>query len=368
MNAKTAAERLTNVLLASGAFHAAGGPVTGVAFGSAASAYDPDQFVGFSGLAVESVGFAEFSVDDDTLQSSEGGTAISEGVHVYVARGSKRALQALPKEVYGVACTYHNVGNVVVRPKQSSRTTNRGNLYQRKNRVACGSSCAPSGLMISGTLGALCRKNSGKSLFALSNNHVFADCNHVPVGQPILSPSAADAYPGGRSPGEVCRHSEIVELRSGNPEVVEPLREDVAIAEVVDADVVSSWQGDDANGYDTPSSIASPQSQMRVKKFGRTTGFTTGTIESRQVRLCIPYESEKFRAHVWFKDVWTVRTGDGTPFALPGDSGSLVVTEDGRLAVGLVFAVGSRDVTFIIPMDGVVKRFGGLSLVSKHGL
>jgi hypothetical protein len=46
----------------------------------------------------------------------------------------------------------------------------------------------------------------GERILALSNNHVFAACNHTPVDMPILSPSTADARPGRRAPGELCRY------------------------------------------------------------------------------------------------------------------------------------------------------------------
>lgn len=41
---------------------------------------------------------------------------------------------------------------------------------------------------------------------------------------------------------------------------------------------------------------------------------------------------------VWFKDIWTAHADQGGPFALPGDSGSLVVAEDSSSALGLLFA------------------------------
>lgn len=112
--------------------------------------------------------------------------------------------------------------------------------------------------------------------------------------------------------------------------------------------------------------------RMRVKKFGRTTGLTTGTVEARIVDpFPLPYKCRHFSAVVWLTDVWTVAADAGTMFALPGDSGSLVVTEDGTQAVGLVFAVSSGvngDYGIIIPMDYVVTKFGGLTLAHNHHL
>src|SRR6185295_14513467 len=96
--------------------------------------------------------------------------------------------------------------------------------------------------------------------------------NHVPVGMPILSPSTIDARAGLRAPGEISRHSEICELRSGEPLLVPPGRDDLAIGRVVDPGRVTSWQGSTGNGYDTPANTTPLQTGQRVKKFGRTTG------------------------------------------------------------------------------------------------
>jgi hypothetical protein len=93
-------------------------------------------------------------------------------VHIYVSRGSQKALAELPQEIAGVPCTTHNIGKLYVKPHQSAVTTHCGNLYEHGGRVACGSSCAPSGKSYSGTLGAIVRKSPNGPLFALSNNHV----------------------------------------------------------------------------------------------------------------------------------------------------------------------------------------------------
>jgi hypothetical protein len=109
---------------------------------------------------------------------------------------------------------------------------------------------------------------------------------------------------------------------------------------------------------------------MRVKKFGRTTGLTTGRLEAKvNVPTPVAYNSNHFKGVVWFKDVWTIR-GDGPDaFALKGDSGSLVVTEDASRSVGIVFAVSaSGDSCFIIPMERVLDAFGGIHLVGGHGV
>jgi hypothetical protein len=64
-----------------------------------------------------------------------------------------------------------------------------------------------------------------------------------------------------------------------------------------------------------------------------------------------------------------VRAWNSQYFVLPGDSGSLVVNEDGLVAVGVLFAGNpSGDYGWIIPMPAALGVFGGLSLVSGHGV
>jgi hypothetical protein len=310
---------------------------------------------GYGGLSVQAVGHEEGSGE--------------ERVHIYVAKGSRKAVAEINVNSSAVAVEINRVGKLIVRPDQASSATHRGNLYLRRNRVACGSSCAPSAETYAGTFGALIRKSSGEKLYVLSNNHVLAACNHTPVGMPILAPSSMDAGPNIRAPGEIARHSEICELRSGVPALVDPGREDAAIAAVGNLQAVSSWQGDSTHGYDTPTHIVAPTSGQRVKKFGRTTGLTLGTVEARVGSLMpLPYKTRQFSATVWFRDVWSVLGDSGEPFALGGDSGSLVVSEDGRSAVGLVFAVASGNYAFIIPMEHIATCFGGIQLVGGHGV
>ena len=148
------------------------------------------------------------------------------------------------------------------------------------------------------------------------------------------------------------------------------MRLDVAVAEVPDQNIVSSWQGNGTRGFDTPATTTSPLSDMKVKKFGRTTGLTSGIVEAFvPTPWILPYRSGKFSATVWFVDTWTVRSDGSDPFALPGDSGSLVIKEDGSAAVGLLFAVNNKgQYGIIMPIDQVLSAFGSATLISGHGV
>ena len=358
---RSLAERLAGEFLGSGRFNASRGAIDSQTMANIlpAAASVGGGFIslpeyGFADLSVQSVGYA-VGTDDEVA-------------YVYVTKGSKRALSRLDTEIEGVKIQVNHMGQLVVRPEAISATSNTGNFYQRGDRIACGSSCAPSGINSAGTgtFGALVSYDS--RMMALSNNHVFAACNHVPIGQPILSPSAMDASPGGAAPRLLCRHADIVELRSGFPSLVPLSRCDAAIADVPDDQAVSSWQGDSISGYDTPSQTTAPISGLRVKKFGRTTGLTFGTIEAKTTPFPLPYRNPNFTAVVWFTDVWTVAADPEDHIALPGDSGSLVITENEGAAVGLLFAASPRgDYAYIAPIDTVLSELQ-LELVSNHGI
>ena len=95
---------------------------------------------GFSGLAVQSVGVEEGADVDDPR------------VHVYVTKGSRVPERKIDDDGETVRVVFNRIGQVVVKPEPASAATHAGNVYLRQERVACGSSCAPSGEQYAGTL------------------------------------------------------------------------------------------------------------------------------------------------------------------------------------------------------------------------
>ena len=177
---------------------------------------------------------------------------------------------------------------------------------------------------------------------------------HTPTGHPILCPSANDFGQGLPHPRTLFTQSSLAPLHSGDPDHVSPCKLDASIAQVIDDSQVSSFQG---TYYDTPSSVKDPEPRDLVKKVGRTTGLTNGIVESKVAgKFILPYNSRRFRATVYLTDIWFVR-GFGEDFALPGDSGSLVVTEDGKSCVGLVFAVSSMGYAVVAPLKSILDYF-----------
>lgn len=355
MEAIDLAVSLTKVFLENGNFDLAGGAIKGRLLDVAPAAavlvddyYHEEQ--GFAGLSVQSVGCTVGTEDKEVI--------------VYVTKGSRKALREIPDNIEDITVRAEVIGRP--RINVGARIPGHSYFYERGGRIACGSSIAPSTVGYAGTLGAFA-KNDQDHIFAISNNHVFAHCNHTPIGMPILSPATRDANAGRRAPTEVCVYSGMIELRSGVPQLVTPVSFDAAYGRVRDANVISSWQGDDVDGFDTPPNVIEPETGMRVKKFGRTTGFTLGTIEALQpAAWMMPYRSDKFNADVWLQDTWTIRWDGIEPFALGGDSGSLVVTEDGGSALGLVFAANALgSYAEMCPLGPILESFGNLELL--HG-
>jgi hypothetical protein len=311
-----------------------------------------EQTCAFAGLAVQAVGYEEGKDDP--------------GVTVYVTKGSAGELKRFPDTIVDVSVKIVKVGLISVRPDQAAKPTREPRIYVRNDRIACGGSCAAGG-GDQGTIGALVKMDEEDGLFLLSANHVLAGCNHIPPGMPIMAPAPDDARSEAPHPRTIATVYRAVPLHSGNPMHVSPCEEDIALGRITDLAGVTSWQGDE-NGYDTPVDVVDPKAGMPVMKTGRTTGLTRGYIHTLVPEpVPIPCNARGFKGNVWFKNVWYVRTDD-PPFALPGDSGSLVVTEDGGAAVGVLFSSSSTgNLGIIIPIRHVLKKLG-VELVSDHGI
>ncbi len=175
-----------------------------------------------------------------------------------------------------------------------------------------------------GTLGAFVRTSDG-AIAILSNNHVLADENRAAIGDPVIQPADVD---GGEAPQDVVAHlTEYVPLAPAGVN-----RVDAAIATVlreVTVDVVGLLGALGAGQVD-------PQDADRVQKLGRTTGLTRGRVTAFNVRnLMVEYDTSP---SMRFDGQIEIQAGGGADFSLGGDSGSLIVTEDDLVPLGLLFA------------------------------
>jgi hypothetical protein len=316
----------------------------------------------FANIGVQAVGYT------DGIESESGEKTPPEVV-VYAAKTTVKEIKDLADSVVaGVRVRIQKIGLVTVHPDDVDGVETEPHVYVLDNgRVACGGSCVTA-TGYAGTIGALVRKEGSDSIFLLSCNHVIAACNQIDPGMPIMAPAPDDARPHSELPRSIARLHEAVLLQTGSLGLAGSGEEDLALGLVIDPDLVSSWQGDSTDGFDTPTEIADAKPGMRVKKFGRTTGLTHGVVDALVPE---PYpvhcQSKKFKGEVWFRNIVYV-DGKGEPFALPGDSGSLVVTEDGTKAVGLLFSSnGNGEFGQLIPMRHAASKLG-VSLISGHGI
>lgn len=203
-----------------------------------------------------------------------------------------------------------------------------------------------------GTIGA--RVTDGASVFALSNNHVYANMNNASIGDSALQPGTFD---GGTDPGD-----KIGELASFEPIKFDGSNNlmDAAIAVTSTGNVGTATPPD---GYGTPSggiigctSNCTNLLNLQVKKYGRTTALTTGTVSEVNVTVNVCYEVRAIFCIKSARFVDQIAVGSGS-FSAGGDSGSLIVTQSGHDGVALLFA-GSSARTLGNRIDLVLNRFG----------
>jgi hypothetical protein len=202
-----------------------------------------------------------------------------------------------------------------------------------------------------GTLGA--RVTNGTNVYVLSNNHVLAGVDMANIGDHILQPGPIED--GGVDPDDLIAtlaDAQQIDF-SGAPNTM-----DAAIALTTTADVGTATLPD---GYGSPSSTTQPAAVgIPVQKYGRTTGYTTGSVNAVNVdvdvcyfplteTICFP----GFEAH--YANQFSVPDGS-VPFSASGDSGSLLVTQGSNNPVGLLFA-GGEGLTIANPIDPILQRF-----------
>ncbi len=211
-----------------------------------------------------------------------------------------------------------------------------------------------------GTIGARVADGSG-NLYVLSNNHVLANANNASIGDPEYQPGT---YDGGTSADIVANLSAFKTINfSGGSNTI-----DAAIAITNAGNVGNGTPLDD--GYGAPDSHIFGDANndgvfdnennllnVPVKKYGRTTKLTHGTITGINATVTVCYEVVYIfcTKQATFVDQLIVTPG---AFSDGGDSGSLIVTDDATSnPVALLFA-GSSSETIANRIDLVLNYFG----------
>ena len=208
-----------------------------------------------------------------------------------------------------------------------------GNVNDRSSRFCC-----------SGTLGSLV--TFGGTQYILSNNHVLARSDQASVGEDVSQPGMIDAN---------CQITTIVADFSAAP----PLGSsnvDAAVAQLRPGTMDSTGEIEDIG---VPSStIANATVGMSVAKSGRTTGFTTGNVSSVNTSVNVQYQRGCGQGKKFVVSFTNQVVINSSSFSAGGDSGSLILTNDGtRRPVALLFA-GSSTSTIGNPIGEVLTKVG----------
>jgi hypothetical protein len=296
--------------------------------------------------ALSKAAAARRAVGDDLLdhEGIEGiGTRLNPGgqpqLVIYARSNAAAAAANIPSHVEGVPTSVLVTGLIMARSDETSKARP-----------------APIGFSVghpditAGTIGARVKDSAG-NIFILSNNHVLANSNEATVGDETFQPGPID---GGTSADKIGSLANFVPISFSGNNVM-----DAAIASVNSSDLDGATPADE--GYGAPSTVTKSASlEMLVQKYGRTTGQTQGQVAEINVTVDVCYvcanpvctrcaESARF--------VDQIGISDGS-FSAGGDSGSLIVTNDGsKNPVGLLFA-GGGDRTFANPIQPVLNRFG----------
>jgi len=193
-----------------------------------------------------------------------------------------------------------------------------------------------------GTIGCVVKKGSDR--FFLSNNHVFAHSNRRDIGDGIVQPALIDVG-GVQNPDDV-----VATLYAFKRIRWRPLKN----SNVIDAAIAKIEPGVDYSGYMiagyAPSSTpAEAALGMAVKKCGRTTGLTYGTVTAINVTIVVNYMPDGYARYD--DQIEYTKMSDS------GDSGSLVVTQSGNKPLALHFAGGSSS-GYGNPIQAVLDYFG----------
>jgi hypothetical protein len=190
----------------------------------------------------------------------------------------------------------------------------------------------------------------GAKQYVLSANHVLARQNQAAIGEAIVQPSRPDADPACGPPPPSLTIARLADFQPVVYDGKTPNEMDAAIAAIEPGNDVSC--STPAEFYGVPSGgVVTPASALAIMKLGRTTELTRGTVKSINVKVKVTFPSG---TAVFDNQVLT-----SPGFGAFGDSGSLVVTDDGtRRAVGMVIAGTNNGTAIVTPIGPILERFG----------
>jgi len=219
-------------------------------------------------------------------------------------------------------------------------------LTKRYRPVPNGVSVGNNNECAAGTIGCVVEK--GGTHYILSNNHVLARINEANIGEPIVQPGRYDNKPkcaNRLSTDHVANLSDFVEINFGGNNTV-----DGAIAAFTGGTSFTCATLPSFYGFPS-NNVVAPAVGLAIKKVGRTTSLTTGTVAAINATINVNYG---VGVATFVNQIITTNK-----FSRSGDSGSLVVTNNSNNdPVGLLFAGFSDGSSILNRISDVLTAFG----------
>ena len=317
------------------------------------------ELIGLPGVAGTAVGL-----------TSDGRPAVK----IYTEAAS---VPGLPERLEGIPVVVEVTGKFIAKPETArnseTRTASACTIHTCSNTsvwplpVPIGVSTSSNAILedycFSGTISARV-KNAAGAIYALSNNHVYALMNTVPLGTAILQPGLADTQcspTGSNDIGVLSAYAPIAFCKGW--------RGNHCPSNTIDAAIALSKKTELGNatppaGYGAPSSkTVTAFVGQAVEKYGRTTSLTTGVITGIDASVKVSY----LTGTALFVGQLLVGSCPSTCIGA-GDSGSLLVTNDrsgNHNPVGLVFAGNSSGSLAIANQIGPVLSYFGVAVDGK---
>jgi hypothetical protein len=198
---------------------------------------------------------------------------------------------------------------------------------------------------MAGTLGLIVTDASG-NVYILSNAHVIAmnsKAQFLPIGTAVLQPGTYDGGTLQDKVGELYKYIPITFGPKGRNYA------DAAIAKVtINEYLVGEVLGSDDQSTYSISGVTEVSVGDTVRKSGRTTGVTVGTVVDVNATVKVWYSTSKWA--VFYDQILVSQ-----PFLESGDSGSPV--DKGGKFVGLAFA-GSSSVAVVCKAKYIISGLG----------
>ena len=287
----------------------------------------------------------------DELMSMPGVVGVGTGLDIQgepaivVLTMEDAVAASLPAELEGISVVARVSGAITLSGGTNTSNTSTTSRYTRP--VPIGVSTSNWNECSAGTMGV--RVRNGNNYYVLSCNHVFARMNAATTGEAIVQPGRSDVSCAQNT------NDQIGTLADYETLVYSYTASNVMDAAIVSTDTSKVSISTPIDGYGTPSAVTiSPSLNLRVQKYGRTTGLTQGEITIVNTAITVTYGVSPTR---FVGQIVAEPLKKNNPFADGGDSGSLVVSDDANVnPVGMVFGK-SNDMVFLNPIDTILSRF-----------